>query len=70
MGFDPSLLLLKVVHHGAFKFTKKYFWRKCDLESHADVDVGDMVVEVLFSLVDRPIGEEFAVSKDGSAGWL
>ena len=50
-----------------YKFTKKDLLRKCDPESHTDGGVVDMVVEVLFGLVDGPIGEEFMVGKDSIA---
>ena len=57
MGLKPSLSLLKVGHHGACKFTKEDRRSKCDPESHTNGVVVDMVIEVLFGLVYRAIGE-------------
>lgn len=62
MRFGPGLLLLKVAHDGAFKFTIRDLFRKSNPEGHAYGFIGDKVVEVAFGFVNGPIEEKVVLS--------
>ena len=65
--FYPGLLLLKMSHDGAFKFSIGDRWRESKSDGHADGVVGGQIVEVALGFVNGPIREQGVLQKDDIA---
>ena len=65
--FYPGLLLLKMSHDVAFKFSIGDGWRESKPEGHLDGAVGGLIVEVALGFVNGPIWKKVVLRKDGIA---